>query len=81
MSKFIGLKKINNCIGGLDYNPISTIETSVIVNLDNIALLEVETQTLYFKGIEWGITLNENSTKFLLEILMENEYKLQVAEE
>ncbi len=75
MSKFIGLKRLYT-----DLYDSDGIETSVIVNLDNIEYLEVETDRLRMNNGDL-INLNSNSTKFLLEILMENEYKLQVGEE
>lgn len=78
MSKFIGLKRTASGWSG-DGTPC-VMETSVIVNLDSIEYLEVETESIRLKdGKE--INLNTNSTKFLLEILMENEYKLQGVEE
>ena len=75
MSKFIGLKRLYT-----DLYDSDGIETSVIVNLDNIEYLEVETDRLRMNNGD-VINLNSNSTKFLLEILMENEYKLQGVEE
>lgn len=75
MNKFIGLKRTCRCT-----NVPEDMETSVIVNINDIAYLEVETQEVCFKSGKI-ITLNRNSTKFLLEILMENEYKLQGEEE
>lgn len=78
MSKFIGLKRTESGRRG-DGTPC-VMETSVIVNLDSIEYLEVETESIRLKDGE-KINLNTNSTKFLLEILMENEYKLQVEEE
>ena len=75
MSKFIGLKRLYT-----DPYDFNGIETSVIVNIDNIEYLEVETDRLRMNNGD-VINLNSNSTKFLLEILMENEYKLQGVEE
>ena len=75
MSKFIGLKKVDEWQAGYSHS-----ETSVIVNLDNISYLEVEKDIVSFKSGE-KIQLNRNSTKFLLEILLENEYKLEVEAE
>ena len=80
MSKFIGLKRIYTSAWSLGDEPVSTTETSVIINLDNIAYLEVETDRLHMSNGD-VINLNSNSTKFLSEILMENEYKLQGEEE
>ena len=80
MSKFIGLKRLYTDTYNLDGTPAPSFEISVIVNLDNIEYLEVETDRLRMNNGDI-INLNSNSTKFLLEILMENEYKLQAVEE
>ena len=66
MSKFIGLMTYGN--------------ESVIVNIDSISCLEVNYNTLRLNSGCW-IKLNNNSTKVLLEILMENEYKMEVEAE
>ena len=63
MSKFIGLKTQGD-------------KESVIVNIDAINLLCVEDAEVTMND-GTIIQLNSNSTKFLLEILMENEYKLR----
>ncbi len=80
MSKFIGLKRLYTDTYNADGTPAPSFEISVIVNLDNIEYLEVETDRLRMNNGD-VINLNSNSTKFLLEILMENEYKLQGVEE
>lgn len=66
MSKFIGLVTYNN--------------TRVIVNINSISSLNVGDGIVHFDNGE-VVTLNNNSIKFLVEILMENEYKLQGVEE
>jgi len=66
MPKFIGLVTNNN--------------ESVIVNINSINSLNVEKGMIHFDNGNI-VSLNRNSTKFLLEILMENEYKLQEKEE
>lgn len=67
MSKFIGLKTKGD-------------QESVIINVDSVDVLSVENRKVLMKN-GFVIDLNENSTKYLLEILMENEYKLQGVEE
>lgn len=66
MPKFIGLVTYNNAC--------------VIVNINSISSLNVADGIVHFDNGE-VVTLNNNSTKFLVEILMENEYKLQGVEE
>lgn len=63
MSKFIGLKTKGDA-------------ESVIINVDAVDLLCVKNCNVVMNNGS-VIELNENSTKFLLEILMENEYKLR----
>lgn len=67
MPKFIGLKTKGDT-------------ESVIINVDSVNLLLVKNCTVVTNDGS-VLELNENSTKFLLEILMENEYKLQGVEE
>ena len=67
MPKFIGLKTKGD-------------QESVIINVDSVNLLLVENRNVVMND-GFVLELNENSTKFLLEILMENEYKLQGVEE
>jgi len=67
MSKFIGLKTKRD-------------QSSAILNLDSVNLLVVEDCTVVMND-GFVLELNEPSTKVLLEILMENEYKLQGVEE
>lgn len=67
MPKFIGLKTKGD-------------QESVIINIDSVNLLLVENCNVVMNN-GFVLELNENSTKFLLEILMENEYKLHGVEE
>ena len=62
MSKFIGLVTNNN--------------ECVIVNINSINSFNVEKGIIHFDNGNI-ITLNNNSIKFLVKILMENEYKLR----
>ena len=78
MSKFIGLIGISGGLNAQGY--YEDVEISVIVNIDDISFLAVETQQVCFRDGR-RITLNSASTKVLLEILMESEYKMEVKAE